>query len=39
LISPDDNLLFPTFYMVKDLEPWLRKTVDAWMADRPKWIY
>jgi radical SAM superfamily enzyme YgiQ (UPF0313 family) len=39
LISPDDNLLFPTFYMVKDLEPWLRTTVDAWIADRPRWMY
>jgi radical SAM superfamily enzyme YgiQ (UPF0313 family) len=39
LISPDDNLLFPTFYMVKDLEPWLRETVDAWVAERPNWMY
>jgi radical SAM superfamily enzyme YgiQ (UPF0313 family) len=39
LISPDDNLLFPTFYMVKDLEPWLRETADAWVAERPNWMY
>jgi radical SAM superfamily enzyme YgiQ (UPF0313 family) len=39
LISPDDNLLFPKFYMAKDLEPWLRETVDAWVAERPNWIY
>jgi radical SAM superfamily enzyme YgiQ (UPF0313 family) len=39
LISPDDNLLFPTFYMVKDLGPWLRETVAAWIADRPNWMH
>jgi len=25
--------------MAKDLEPWLRETVDAWVAERPNWIY
>jgi radical SAM superfamily enzyme YgiQ (UPF0313 family) len=39
LISPDDNLLFPKFYMTGDLEPWLRETVDAWVAERPNCIY
>jgi radical SAM superfamily enzyme YgiQ (UPF0313 family) len=39
LISPDDNLLFPKFYMAKDLDPWLRETVDAWVAERPHWMY
>jgi radical SAM superfamily enzyme YgiQ (UPF0313 family) len=39
LISPDDTLLFPKFYMVKDLEPWLRETLDDWVAERPTWMY
>ena len=38
VILPDDNLLFPKFYMVKGLEEWLHKTVTAWAADRPHWI-
>jgi hypothetical protein len=38
LISPDDSLLFPKFYLTSDLEPWLQETVDAWAAERPNWI-
>jgi radical SAM superfamily enzyme YgiQ (UPF0313 family) len=34
LIPPDDDLLFPKFYMVRGLEDWLRETVMAWMADK-----
>lgn len=37
LISPDDDLLFPKFYMVPGLEEWLRKTMREWMGDRPEW--
>ncbi|MBW2053679.1 MAG: radical SAM protein, partial [Deltaproteobacteria bacterium] len=39
VISPDDNLLLPKFYMANGLEDWLRKTVSDWMADRPHWIH
>ena len=28
LIAPDENLLFPKFYIKKDLEDWLRKTIE-----------
>ncbi len=37
LISPDDDLLLPIFYMVPGLEEWLRETVAAWMETRPHW--
>lgn len=37
LVSPDDDLLFPKFYMVPGLEKWVRETVRKWMADRPQW--
>lgn len=38
VISPDDNLLMPRFYVAKGLEGWLRETVNEWMADRPNWM-
>ena len=38
LIESDEDLLFPKFYMAKELEGWLEQTVDAWMAGRPNWI-
>jgi radical SAM superfamily enzyme YgiQ (UPF0313 family) len=38
LIKADDNLLFPRYYMGKDLEGWLRETVNAWRESRPHWI-
>jgi radical SAM superfamily enzyme YgiQ (UPF0313 family) len=37
MISADDDLLLPKFYMVPGLEEWLRKTVKSWMATRPHW--
>ena len=37
-ISPEDNLLFPTFYIEGGLEAWLRLTLEAWVKDRPNWI-
>jgi radical SAM superfamily enzyme YgiQ (UPF0313 family) len=39
LVSKDDDLLFPKFYMVPGLEKWLRETVREWMADRPQWTF
>jgi radical SAM superfamily enzyme YgiQ (UPF0313 family) len=38
LITADDNLLIPKFYMAKGLESWLRQTVKAWMEIRPHWV-
>ena len=38
VIEPDDDLLFPKFYMVPGLEEWLRSTVNTWMGARPNWI-
>ena len=38
LIEPDDNLLLPKYYMVRDLEGWLQKTVNDWITDRPHWM-
>jgi radical SAM superfamily enzyme YgiQ (UPF0313 family) len=37
LISADDDLLFPRFYLDRKLEKWLPKTVKSWIADRPNW--
>jgi len=38
LITAEDNLLIPKFYIAKGLESWLRQTVKAWMNDRPHWV-
>ena len=38
LISPEDNLLFPRFYIVQKLEGWIRETLRTWIESRPKWI-
>ena len=38
LISADDDLLFPKFYLDRKLEKWLPETVKSWLADRPNWV-
>lgn len=38
LIESDADLLFPKFYMAREVEGWLEQTVDAWMKGRPNWI-
>ena len=38
LISPNDDLLYPRFYLTKGLEDWLHETVKEWMNKRPHWI-
>jgi radical SAM superfamily enzyme YgiQ (UPF0313 family) len=38
-IIPDDNLLFPKFYIENGMEAWIRETVGAWIKDRPNWIF
>ncbi len=37
MVAPDDDLLKPTFYMVRGIEDWLRETLGAWMAERGHW--
>jgi len=37
-ISPDDDLLFPRFYLVKELREWLPATIKAWLVGRPNWM-
>jgi len=38
LIESDADLLFPKFYMAREVEGWLEQIVDAWMKGRPNWI-
>ncbi len=38
MVNPDNDLLYPKYYMVKGIEGWLRKTVKRVMAERPNWI-
>ena len=38
VISADDDLLQPSFYLAKGLEEWLRETVREWVKTRPNWI-
>ncbi len=38
MVAPDDDLLFPRYYMVKEIEVWLRETVKRWMKERPNWV-
>ncbi|MBW2325741.1 MAG: B12-binding domain-containing radical SAM protein, partial [Deltaproteobacteria bacterium] len=38
LIESEEDLLFPKFYIAREVEGWLEQTVDAWMEGRPNWI-
>jgi radical SAM superfamily enzyme YgiQ (UPF0313 family) len=38
LVTSDDDLLSPRFYIAKGLEGWLEETVDSWMADHENWM-
>ena len=38
VITSNDDLLFPRFYVVRGLEDWLHETVRDWMAERPNWM-
>lgn len=39
VISPQEDLLRPTFYLTPGLdEAWLRKTVASWADQRPHWL-
>jgi len=39
LIDAGDDLLFPRFYMVKELKQWLENSVRARAENRPNWFY
>jgi radical SAM superfamily enzyme YgiQ (UPF0313 family) len=38
IITPNDHLLLPRFYLVRGLEDWLYEIVSTWMAERPSWV-
>ena len=38
VITAEDNLLAPRFYVTENLGDWLKETVQQWMAVRPHWI-
>jgi len=38
MISPQDDLLSPRFYLAKGLEDWLPKTLKKWNTTRPHWM-
>jgi radical SAM superfamily enzyme YgiQ (UPF0313 family) len=37
-IEPDDDLLFPKFYMAEGLKGWLEEMVAKWMEERKNWL-
>lgn len=38
VVSPGESLLFPRFYLARQLEGWLQEIVSALMRDRPNWM-
>jgi radical SAM superfamily enzyme YgiQ (UPF0313 family) len=38
IVAPVDDLLFPTFYVVRGLRDWLYEVVEDWMSKRPNWM-
>lgn len=38
LISKNDDLLMPKFYVVREIETWICDTVKSLMSSRPNWI-
>jgi radical SAM superfamily enzyme YgiQ (UPF0313 family) len=38
VISKDDDLLRPRFYLAEGLEEWLPETVHSWLAERTNWV-
>jgi len=37
VISSQDDLLLPRFYMAEGVEHWLRDTLKSWAITRPHW--
>lgn len=38
VVSGDDDLLLPRFYLAQGLEGWLEETLQEWQRTRPHWI-
>ena len=38
VITPEDNLLFPRFYVVRELKDWLLEAMSRYVAERPNWV-
>ena len=38
VVSEDDDLLKPRFYLARGLEEWLPETVKSWLAKKPNWV-
>lgn len=38
VIRPDDDLLYPRFYLARGLEARLPEMLEAWTRDRPNWL-
>ncbi len=38
VISPEDDLLFPRFYVEENLKDWLYETVKSRISERPNWF-
>ena len=38
VVSSDDDLLLPQFYLAPGLDTWLDPTVEGWAKDRPDWL-
>jgi radical SAM superfamily enzyme YgiQ (UPF0313 family) len=37
-ITPRENLLSPTFYVVDDIKDWIYEILGEWAKDRPNWM-
>ena len=37
-IASEDHLLKPVFYMVSEMEGWLRDIIKSWIVNHPNWI-
>jgi radical SAM superfamily enzyme len=37
LIANGEDLLFPTFYLARNLDGWLQETACEWIGKRPNW--
>ena len=38
ILLPEDDLLFPRFYLARGLDGWLQETVAKWAKARPHWM-
>ncbi len=38
IISSEDDLLFPRFYLARGLDGWIEEKVSGWLKRRPNWL-